>query len=143
MLTRLFLYGCFGWCAEIVWTALTDAVVAWRRGERVDPRLTGHSYLWVLPIYGGGGVLFEVVHGLVHSAPWLLRGTVYMLGCFGVEYATGWLIQRATGQIPWDYSAQRWHVRGLIRLDYAPVWFAFGLLLERVERFVRAAAPVL
>jgi uncharacterized membrane protein len=139
----ILLYGIFGWCAEIVWTATSALGDALRRGLRIDRRLMGHTYLWMFPIYGCGGRLFEVVHALARQRPWPLRGVVYMLGCFVVEYAAGWLIQRATGRIPWDYSDSRWHVRGLIRLDYAPVWFVFGLLLERVERVVHAAAPAL
>jgi len=57
-----------------------------------------------------------------------------MLGCFAVEYASGWAIKRATGTVPWDYASTRWNVHALIRLDYAPVWFVFGLLLERVQQ---------
>jgi len=90
----------------------------------------------MFPIYGGGGLLFELVHAAVGTWPWFGRGLVYMAGCFAVEYTSGWLIQRATGAIPWDYSHRRWQVHGLIRLDYAPVWFLFGLLLERVEMLV-------
>jgi uncharacterized membrane protein len=138
---RFVLYGLFGWGAEIVWTALSDIVGALRRGAPVDRRLAGHTYLWMFPIYGAGGLLFELVHRPVADWPWVARGLVYMIGCFVVEYATGWLIKRLSGTIPWDYSAKRWHVHGLIRLDYAPVWFMFGLILESVMRAVNAAAP--
>jgi hypothetical protein len=34
-------------------------------------------------------------------------------------------------------------VHGYIRLDYAPVWFAFGLVLERVHDVLVAVEPVL
>jgi uncharacterized membrane protein len=140
---RLLLYGLFGWCAEIVWTAGYSVAAAIAAGQRPDPRLSGHTYLWMLPIYGGGCMLFEVVHAAVGSDPWMLRGAIYMVGCFIVEYATGWLIKVVSGTIPWDYSERRWHVHGLIRLDYAPVWFCFGLILERVETAVKAIEPVL
>ena len=142
MLIRFLLYGIFGWCAEVVWTASQNAVVALAAGQRIDPRLMGHTYLWMFPIYGVGGLLFELVHRAVADWPWPLRGFVYMLGCFAVEYATGWLIKRVTGTIPWDYSHTRWHVHGLIRLDYIPVWFVFGLLLERVEVLVQGATRI-
>src|ERR1043166_7557696 len=138
---RFCLYGIVGWCAEIVWTAGCNVADALRTSRRIDARLTGHTYLWMLPVYGGGGLLFELAHATVRAWPWLARGLVYMLGCFAVEYASGWLIQRAAGTIPWDYSHSRWHVRGLIRLDYAPVWFTFGLFLESVERLVHAIDP--
>ena len=56
-----------------------------------------------------------------------------MLGIFAVEYAAGWALKRVTGRCPWDYSYARSSVHGYIRLDYAPVWFAFGMMLERVH----------
>ena len=143
MSIRFVLYGLFGWCAEIVWTVANTAIPAFAAGKRIDTRLMGHTYLWMFPIYGGGGLLFELVHRSLAAWPWPARGLGYTLGCFAVEYASGWLIKRTAGTIPWDYSGRRWHVHGLIRLDYAPVWFAFGLILEHVEVAVRAAAPAL
>lgn len=140
---RFLLYGLFGWCVEIVWTAGYAVAAAVADGRRPDPRLEGHTYLWMLLVYGAGGMLFEIAHAVLAPFPWPLRGTVYMLGCFAVEYATGWLIKTVTGTIPWDYSAHRWQVHGLIRLDYAPAWFVFGFVLEQVESIVRSVEPVL
>lgn len=137
MWVRFLVYGIFGWCTEIVWTATTDAVEARLAGERVDPRLAGKTYLWMFPIYAFGGLLFELGHGWVAALAWPLRGVVYTIGIFAVEYVSGRLIQVATGEIPWDYSDRRWNVHGLIRLDYAPAWFVFGLLLEQVEGLAR------
>lgn len=140
---RFLLYGLFGWCVEIVWTACYAAVAAVLAGRRPDPRLTGHTYLWMLPIYGGGGLLFEAVFRAIHWYPWPVRGAIYVLGCFTVEYAAGRAIERLSGTIPWDYTASRWNVHGLIRLDYAPAWFAFGFLLERVSVAVRTVEQAL
>ena len=140
MLISFILYGIFGWCAEIVWTAGQDVAGALASGRSIDWKLQGHTYLWMFPIYGAAGLLFEATHAAVHAWPWVARGTTYMLGCFAVEYVTGWLIQRSTGVIPWDYSDRRWHVHGLIRLDYIPVWFLFGLLLEHVQVVVESVS---
>ncbi len=137
MFSRFLIYACFGWCAEIVWTACYAVGEAVRARRAIDWRLAGRTYLWMFPIYGGGGLAFEVAHARVAGWPWPARGAIYMLGCFVIEYVTGWIIKRITGKIPWDYSYARWHVHGLIRLDYAPVWFAFGLILEQVERVAR------
>jgi uncharacterized membrane protein len=133
-------YSVLGWSAEIIWTALYAVVAALRARERIDWRLAGTSYLWMFPIYGAGGLLFEVVHRQLAawSWPWPLRGVTYMLGCFAVEYVTGAFLKAVTGRIPWDYQSARWNVHGLIRLDYAPVWFAFGLLLEVTQPLVQA-----
>lgn len=142
MLVPFLVYGVFGWCTEIVWTAGSDAVEAALGRRRFDPRLAGKTYLWMFPIYGLGGLLFEAAHALVGELAWPLRGAIYTVGIFAVEYASGRLIQLLSGAIPWDYSDKRWNVHGLIRLDYAPAWFCFGLLLEQVMALARAIATV-
>jgi hypothetical protein len=150
---RFWLYGLFGWCAEIVWSAAYDASTGTARAPG-DParrrplgraerwRLAGTTYLWMLPIYGAGGLLFERVHGALTGWGWAwpLRGGAYMLGAFSVEAAAGLGLRALTGGCPWDYSYARASVGGVIRLDYAPLWFAFGLLLERVQLLVAAVA---
>lgn len=139
------LYGLFGWLAEIVWTALYDAVSGTRRAPgdtharvKATPaerwRLEGKTYLWMLPVYGAGGLAFERVHALLVRDPWLLRGAIYAVGAFAIEAGAGWILKLVSGRIPWDYSYSRFsRLGGAIRLDYLPVWFTFGLLLERVQ----------
>jgi uncharacterized membrane protein len=129
MWVRLLIYGLLGWCVEIVWTALSSTA----SGQQKGWRLAGTTYLWMLPIYGLIAPLYEPVHDAIRACPWLARGLVYGTGIMVVEYATGWTIRAATGSCPWDYTGRsRWHVRGLVRLDYAPLWIAFGLALEPV-----------
>ena len=36
------------------------------------------------------------------------------------------------GMCPWDYSHAKTNIDGVIRLDYAPLWMAAGLLFERI-----------
>lgn len=132
-------YAIVGWAAEIVWTASYALVRSLRARTPVDRTLAGRTYLWMFPIYGAGGLAFEHAHAAIATWPWVARGGVYMIGCFVIEAAAGAVIQAMTGRIPWDYSYARWHVKGLIRLDYVPVWFAFGMILELVER---AIAPL-
>lgn len=33
---------------------------------------------------------------------------------------------------PWDYSKCKYNIKGVIRLDYAPIWFIVGLFYENV-----------
>jgi uncharacterized membrane protein len=131
MLIRALLYGLLGWCTEIVWSASREKLT----GRQTGWTLRGTTYLWMLPIYGLLiFLLFEPVHNALRGWPWPLRGLIYMLGFFALEYATGWLLRRLIGACPWDYTIHsRWHVHGLIRLDYAPAWFLAGLGLERVH----------
>jgi hypothetical protein len=98
----------------------------------------------MFPIYSGALFVFERVHGAIALWPWLARGVIYMIGAFAVEAATGHLLRAVTGRVPWDYSyARASALGGAIRLDYAPLWFGFGLVLEPVQALVaRMAAAI-
>lgn len=139
MWIRFVLYGVVGWCAEIFWTAIIDRV----RGKQKDWRLLGHTSLWMFPIYGLIAPLYEPVHDTLRPWPWFLRGVVYLLGIWIVEYATGWLLRRLTGKCPWDYSDLRGNLHGLVAWEFGPLWFAFGLALEPVHDFLVRLTPAL
>lgn len=139
---RALVYGLAGWCSEIVTTGLRS------RGRDGNLRLTGTTYLWMLPIYAVAAVLFEPAYDAARKAdtPWWGRAALWTAGIYTVEAASGAAIRQVTGEVPWDYSRPRGskpeptHWRGLIRPAYAPVWFAVGLgmeqlrgLLDRVE----------
>jgi Putative ABC-transporter type IV len=151
---RFAVYGLLGFAAEVIWTAAYDLVAGTTRatGDVVGRRplegperwrLAGRTYLWMFPIYGATGLLFEPASDAMGGLAWPLRGLAWMTGIFVIEYVAGWAIERLTGRCPWDYSYVRSSVHGYIRLDYAPVWFAFGLLGERLIQGVRHAEPAL
>jgi len=76
----------------------------------------------------------EPVHDKIRSWPWVLRGIVWVLIIWAIEYLTGGAIRQVTGVSPWDYTgSSRWEVDGLIRLDMAPFWFVTGFLFERLH----------
>jgi hypothetical protein len=111
------------------------------RGRDDDWRLTGTTYLWMLPIYAVAAVLFEPAHTAARRAqlPWWQRGLAWTAGIYAVEAASGEALRTLTGEVPWDYSRARGgkpvptHWRGLVRPAYAPVWFAVGLGLEQLH----------
>lgn len=49
------------------------------------------------------------------------------------EYVSGMFLKKRNA-CPWDYSKSRFNYRGVIRLDYAPIWFLTGLLFEHQLR---------
>lgn len=130
---RFWVYGAAGVLSEVVQTSLKAPM----RDQNL--RLTGHTYLWMFPIYGSAAVLFEPAHDRLRSRPWWQRGLAWTAGIYAVEAASGEAIRRVTGEVPWDYARARgtWpvplHVRGLVRPAYAPLWFTVGLGLERLH----------
>lgn len=123
---RFLAYGMLGWAMEILFTGLGSAI-------RGDVRLLATTYLWMFPIYGLA-LFLEPVHDKIRAWHWVLRGFIWVVLIWMVEYVTGGVIRLATGVSPWDYSGRTvWEIDGLIRLDMAPLWFAAGLLFERVH----------
>src|SRR5690554_6618107 len=100
-----------------------------------DPRLQATTYLWMFPIYGLA-VFLEPLHDLIRDYWWYIRGVVWVIIIFAIEYVTGGLIRIIVGCSPWDYSATQWNITGLIRLDYAPVWFIVGMMFEQVHNYM-------
>lgn len=139
MLFRFIMYGLLGIAVEVIWTALYEKIFEKKKGWD----LKGSTYIWMFPIYGTTVFLFEPLHALMdhHAIPWYFRGIIYMNGIFLIEYLFGWLI-RKTGKCPWDYSDQtKYHLDGLIRFDYIPVWFVLGLTLEHANDLLLKLTP--
>lgn len=122
MILRFFIYGMTGWVMEILWTGIHSFA-------KRDASLMGYTSLWMFPIYGMAVFLEPICLLLKEFSP-VVRGGVYMICIYMAEFASGWGLQHFIGVCPWDYSQSRYHVHGLIRLDYAPVWFAVGLFFE-------------
>jgi uncharacterized membrane protein len=123
-----------GLCIECCFTSAVDLATG-----AGDLRLKGYSYLWMHPIWGATLLLAEYLMGLLQRM-WLSRLTrafIAMAASFAIEYATGALLVAAVGRCPWDYTGSPWSVHGLIRLDYAPLWFLCGWTCEPVTQFVR------
>ena len=79
----------------------------------------------------GMAFLFAPISRLLRKKSVWVRGSVYAGGIFLTEYLSGMFLKKR-GICPWDYSHARLNVNGVIRLDYAPVWFLTGLLYEKL-----------
>lgn len=115
--------GLSGWCLEILFTALHSL-------RRQDLRLKGTTSLWMFPIYGCAACLKPVFY-LLRKSSLFLRGGTYMILIYSAEYLSGRFLNRHR-LCPWDYSRSRYHIGKVIRLDYAPCWFAVGLFFEHM-----------
>jgi uncharacterized membrane protein len=128
-------YACLGVAAEVVFTAVCARLGLRITADLDDPearsslRLKGHSFLWMLPIYGFGLLAFEVTHDAVRAAPWIVRGLTYVTALYMLEYAAGALLLRLTGAHVWRWTG-RANIAGHIHLAMAPLWLAAALALE-------------
>lgn len=125
MKSRFIQCGMYGWCMEVLWTGLHSLA-------RHDPKLTGFSSLHMFPIYGMASLIGPLSSRLQRCRTFT-RGLIYMLGIFAVEFTSGTYLKKR-GCCPWDYSSSPFHVNGVIRLDYAPLWFLTGLFYEKTMR---------
>ncbi len=121
MKNKFILCGMIGWCAEILWTGL-HALSSGRL------KLIGQSSLWMFPIYGCAAMIYPLskTYKKCHV---FIRGLIYMVHIFFGEFAFGTILKKF-GVCPWDYSSSPWNIDGVIRLDYAPLWFGLGLFYE-------------
>ena len=117
------LCGSLGWCLEIFWTGFHSLLAG-------QPTMMGKTSLLMFPIYGCAAVIAPV-YRRISFFPAALRGCLYAAGIFLADFSTGTLLKHF-GICPWDYSGTPYHVQGVIRLDYAPVWFATGLIFEKI-----------
>ena len=125
---RFLAYGAVGWVGEVALLAARDL----RAGRRVRSRIGDR--LVMVPVYGLGVPLFEPLHDALRDRlPTPARALVYVAGFWAVEYAVGRSWRALTGDAPWDYSADRFNIDGLIRLDYLPLWAGAGLFGERLH----------
>lgn len=138
---NFFKCGITGWCLEVVFTSLSSIMAG-------DWRLMGKTSLLMFPIYGMGAFLGPIGHGIDRwigdgSGPRRDRipkkdrvvrhGMLYMVLIFAAEYSTGAFL-KGRGMCPWDYTGRQTNINGLIRLDFAPLWFATGLLFEQITK---------
>ena len=96
-------------------------------GDRI---YTARTSIWMFPIYGMACFLTPLCR-LLRKRNFLVRGMVYTCCIFTGEFLSGSLLKRH-GACPWDYSHAKYNINGVIRLDYAPLWFGAGLLFEKV-----------
>jgi uncharacterized membrane protein len=123
MKNKFLLCGLIGWCMEILWTGLES----FRRRELA---LVGRSSIWMFPIYGMASFLSPISKWIKNKNA-IFRGGIYAVCIFAGEFFTGTLLKKYD-LCPWDYSRSKLHFKGLIRLDYAPLWFFVGLFFEKL-----------
>lgn len=123
-ITNYILCGILGWCFECTFTGLISLF-----GKK-DPKMTSKTSLWMFFIYGFAALIQPASKLLNHTGT-LIRGGIYTISIFFTEFTTGILLKKIKA-CPWDYSGTKLNIKGVIRLDYAPLWFMMGLFYEKL-----------
>lgn len=125
MIKKYLICGLTGWCLEVFWTGIGSAL-------KKDKKLSSNTSIWMFPIYATA-IIIEPLNQLLRKKKRnpIERGAVYALCIFATEYTSGSLLKKIDC-CPWDYSDSKFNIKGVIRLDYLPAWFATGLIYEKI-----------
>ncbi|MDR3602425.1 MAG: hypothetical protein P4L49_18390 [Desulfosporosinus sp.] len=126
-LKRFFIYGIIGLVLEVIYTGLASLL-------KGDLSMPGFTFLVMLPIYGLA-VFLEPLHTRLQPQPWWIRGLIYLVTIWGIEYSSGLILTGCLGHCPWHYSDPL-NVNGYITLRMAPEWFLAGLGFEALHGFL-------
>jgi len=125
MWKKFIIYGLLGLLAEVFWNGFG----AMLKGNIL---LKGTTCIWMFPIYGLA-VFLEPVHNRIRHLPLIIRGGIYMVLIFAVELISGLLLRLVIGECPWNYVNKSLSICGIITLAYAPVWFVYGIMFEKIH----------
>ena len=123
MKSNFILCGLTGWGFECFYTGLYSVF----RKEHTLPCKTS---LWMFGIYGLGA-LIKPIYKVIKNIPLIIRGSIYTILIFLTEFTSGLFLKKHNA-CPWDYSQAKYNIKGVIRLDYAPLWFIVGLIYEKI-----------
>lgn len=124
ILNRFLLCGFAGWSMECFWTGIHSIFTT------NDKTLPCRSSMWMFPIYGLAAAIAPISNRLKKKS-FIIRGGIYAFLIFLVEFLTGSILTFFHA-CPWNYSNSRFNYKGLIRFDFAPLWFTVGLLFEKI-----------
>lgn len=116
--------GLLGWGLECFWTGCGSLY------HDKDKKMKCATSIWMFPIYGMASVMSPLCHAMQGKSV-MLRGSVYTAAIFLTEFSTGSLLKKK-GCCPWDYSKAKANYKGVVRFDYAPLWFLVGLMYEKI-----------
>ncbi len=129
MIKAYIIFGILGWLMEILWTGFNSLL-------KKDLKLISNTSIWMFFIYGMASFMAPICK-MIAPFPVIIRGGVYVVCIFAAEFIFGSLLKRIN-ICPWDYSKYKYNIKGVIRLDYAPVWFVAGLIFETVYKYIVA-----
>lgn len=115
---------------EIFWTSIFNYK------KTKNKKFIGKTSLWMFPIYAIVPLIYIFVLNYLFFLSIFLRGIIYMIFFYILEYISGYLIKKITKTTPWNYKNKKYNLKGLICLEYVPVWYIYGILGEFLFIFI-------
>jgi uncharacterized membrane protein len=125
-----FIYAFIGWCLEVCYSAVETG--KWSNRGFLNGALC--------PIYGFGVVaILYLLKPISEFGPLLFVGGVVL--CSAIELITGYIMEKIFHQRWWDYSMERFNVKGYICLKFSLYWgvgvvFIVKLVHPSIQNFV-------
>ncbi|MGN0629101.1 MAG: hypothetical protein ACI4IW_05690 [Oscillospiraceae bacterium] len=126
ILWYFFIYAFLGWCTEVAFFAVKTGKFV-NRGFLNGP---------VCPIYGFGLVIvILLLTPLSKSLLLLFAGSMVLTST--LEFMTGWALEKIFHTRWWDYSNQRFNLKGYICLEFSLIWgFAATFVMKIVQPII-------
>jgi uncharacterized membrane protein len=130
LLMFFFIYGFIGWCLEVCYNAL-------EQGEWSNRGFLNGT---ICPIYGiGVVVVLAIMEPISDFGPLLFVGGVVL--CSALELVTGYVMEKVFHQRWWDYSDEKFNIKGYVCLKFSLYWgvgvvFVVKLVHPTIQRFV-------
>ncbi len=127
---------------EVFWTSILNHL---KERKKNKVKLIGVTYLWMFPIYAIVPIFYLLTLNLPPHISIFIRGLIYFCLFYILEFTSGWIIKKSVGESPWDYSNKKIKLfgkefksnfKGLICLQYAPIWYIYGILGELYYLFL-------
>lgn len=116
-----FFYAFLGWCAEVAYAAV-------RRGKFVNRGFLNGP---VCPIYGFGLVtVILLLSPLSEKLVLLFLGSVVLTST--LEFLTGWVLEKLFHAKWWDYSDNKFNIKGYVCLEFSLVWGLAATFIVRI-----------
>jgi len=109
----------FAVCAFIGW--VIQAIVDLLQRKRITN--TGFLYGPFIPIYGFTALIIYFFNLFFENFPLSFLLVAYFMLPTGVEYFTGFFLEKLFKVKLWDYSNYRFNIKGRISLAVSSVWF--------------------
>ena len=134
-ITFFFIYSFLGW----VWESCYVSIKSHRWVNR------GFLRMPMLPLYGSGATIMLLLT-LPFPGNYVLQYCLGVIGPTILEYFTGWAMEKLFKMRYWDYSNQRFNIKGYICLTSSIAWGFFTMLMTYVlhppiEHFVLNKIP--